>query len=89
MEYNRVSTTPEVWAVIRASHPDLTVHSTYSNPDGSCEMGRGYPEMLTEYGFDGAPYPLIGARTTWEKGEKDWERINERHQYWFCVAIPE
>ncbi len=86
--YKRVSTTAEVWAVIRASHPDLIVFSSYSAPDGD---GFGDPsecKMMTEYGFPLSDLPTIGAETTWEKDpEKEHKRINERTLYWICVGI--
>jgi len=82
--YMKVATTPEVWAVIRASHPDLQVFSTYSNPDGNDGMSS-QPQMMTEYGFLHCDEPIIGALTTWEKGEKSYDRANEKHEYWLCV----
>jgi hypothetical protein len=89
MEYRTTETSPEVWAVIRARHPELRVFGTYSAPDGD-HLG-GNPDqsmMFTSYGFDGADYPIMEARTTWERdSEKPHKRINEQHRYWLCIPI--
>lgn len=89
MAWTQKTTTHEVWAVIKASHPDLVVFSSYSAPDGDMFGDLNTCKMQTEYGFDGALYPLIGALTTWEKGEKDYERVNVTTRYWVCIAIEE
>ena len=87
----RIETSAEVWAVIMARHrDDLKVFSSYSNPDGRCELGSGKPEMMTEYGLSGADFPIMRAETTWEKHpEKDYERVNEKHRYWLIIPINE
>jgi hypothetical protein len=82
-----VETSAEVWAVIRARHGDeLSVFSTFSDPGGTFNGGPGlHGCMETTYGLHGADYPLIGARTTWDIGEKD-KRMNQRTEY-FLFAI--
>lgn len=89
MNWTMVTTSAEVWAVIKAAHPDLKVHTSYSYPDGDQFGNHDQCGMRTEYGFDGAPIPLIGAHTRWEKGEKEYERINEKTNYWLCIALEE
>ena len=89
MKYKKVATTKEVFREICAAHKNLSVFSSYSNPDGSAHHGSGRCEMLTEFGFKGYDYPLIGAKTTWDKSDTSCERINERHKYWFCVPVEE
>ena len=88
MEHKRVPTTPEVWAVIKASHPELKVFGSYSAPDGDSYGDPNKCVMMTEYGFDVCDYPIMGAKTTWDKNhEKPHERLNEKHEYWLCVGI--
>ena len=84
----KVGTSAEVWAVIKARHPELVVFSSYSAPDGD---QWGDPEkctMMTEYGFSGADFPIIGAETTWTKNhDKPYERTGQIHEYWLCIGI--
>lgn len=84
-----IETSPEVYAVIRARHyADMGVYSSYSNPTGDCPIGRGHPEMVTEWGFKNGDGPILKARTTWQRGEKEWERVNEKHEYWLVLQEP-
>ena len=87
--YIRIKTSPEVWAVIRARHPELKVFGSYSAPDGEVgnpEQGR----MFTSYGFSDGDFPIIAAQTTWDIDEKDPSlRKNEKHEYWLCVGYEE
>jgi len=36
-----------------------TVFSSWSNPDGSCPGGGGYPAMDTDWGIKGTDYPVL------------------------------
>lgn len=87
-----LETSAEVWAVIHARHGggDLKVFSSFSDPSGTAVGGDGiHGRMETAYGIDGADYPLIGARTTWDIGE-DNERKNKRTEYFlFAIEKPE
>ena len=88
MEYKRVKTTAEVWAVIRASHPELKVFSSYSAPDGDQYGNPDICKMMTEYGFPQCDIPIIGAETIWDKDPSDsYIRTNEETEYWLCVGI--
>jgi hypothetical protein len=87
LDYVRKTTSAEVWAVIRARHHvDMTVFSSYSAPDGNPDGDLDKCEMMTEYGFNGDEVPLIGCRTTWTKKRDSYERLDEIHHYWLCVA---
>jgi hypothetical protein len=88
-EYKKIVTTAEVWAVIRARHHEqLKVFSSFSAPEGDHYGNPNEGRMMTEYGFDGADCPLIGADTRWDiDSEKPHKRINERHEYWLCLPI--
>jgi len=87
-EHRKIKTSYEVWKSIKDEHKDLVVFSSYSAPDGDM---YGDPEecvMKTEYGFDGFDYPLIGAKTVWDKNyEEPHKRDNEVHIYWLCIGI--
>ena len=82
-------TSPEVYAVIRAKHhTELVVFGTYSNPGGDDGMSI-QPQMMTEWGFKDGNYPILKALTTWDKpigDQKEWERPNEKLQYWICTG---
>ena len=86
-DYKKIPTSAEVWAVIRARHPELKVFSSYSAPDGDQFGNPDVCKMMTVYGFDGCDFPVIGAETTWDRSpENNYERLNERHIYWICIA---
>lgn len=87
-EYKRVPTGAEVWAVIRARHPELRVFESYSAPDGS-GMGDPYKgKMFTSYGFANGDFPVVAAESTWDICEENpFKRENECHQYWLCVPV--
>lgn len=84
--YQRISTSPEVWAVIRARHhADLRVFESYSAPEGDHFGDPCKGRMCTAYGFPGGSYPLMMAETTWDITEQSHVRQNEQHQYWLCI----
>lgn len=90
-DYRVVETSAEVWAVIRARHPEMRVFGSYSAPDGDyLGGGTSVGTMFTSYGFAGHDFPVIEARTTWDiDRERPAERINEQHRYWLCLPINE
>lgn len=78
-----IPTSAEVIACIRIKHKDdLTVFSSFSDPEGNGTHGR----MMTEYCFKFQSIPLFRMETTWEIGNPSWERKNEKTEYWLCVA---
>lgn len=89
MEYKKVPTSAEVWAVIRAKHQDMVVFGSYSAPCGDYgDSTKG--RMETSYGFDGSDFPVIEARTTWDiDPESLYKRKNEKHEYWLCIPKKE
>lgn len=88
MNYKKLATSAEVWAVIRARHyNDLGVFSSYSAPEGDYFGNPQLGVMATEYGLNGAGCPLLGARTTWDVGPVAHERKNEKTEYWLCYPI--
>lgn len=90
-DYKRIKTSAEVWAVIKARHPELRVFSSFSDPEGSFMGGSGtVGRMETAYGFSNGDYPLMEARTTWGiNHDEPHKRMNEEHEYWLCVPIKE
>lgn len=88
MEYKRIATSPEVWAVIKARHnSQLKVFSSFSDPRGHQFGGVGVEgRMETSYGFEGADCPLMEAKSTWTiDRERPHERVGEIHEYWLCL----
>ena len=86
--YRKVPTSVEVWAVIRAKHPELRVFGSYSAPDGDRFGDPSKGVMITSFAFEDSDYPLIEAKTTWDiDPEKLYTRPNERHEYWLCVPV--
>lgn len=87
-DYKRIPTSPEVWAVIKARHPDLRVYASFSDPDGTFNGGSGETGVMeTTYGFAEADYPLMEARTTWRIEPGSFKRHDTEHQYWLCAPI--
>lgn len=86
-----VETSREVIAVLRARHDkQLCVFYSYSNPDGTCPMGNGQPQMDTWYGFREADFPLYHIRTTWLRDpDRPHQRLNGEHHYWLCLPHKE
>lgn len=87
-DYVSIPTTPEVWAVIHASHRGrIQVHESFSNPDGRFHGGDGtHGVMETAYSLGGTDYPIMRARSEWDIKE-DGKRGEESHKYWLCVAV--
>ena len=88
-EYKTIETTTEVWAAIKAAHPELVVFGSHSAPDGDYLTGNmSTGRMETSYGFNGSDYPIMEARTTWDISRAEpQKRNNEKHQYWLCLPI--
>jgi hypothetical protein len=86
-----IPTSAEVIACIRIKHKDdLTVFSSFSDPDGTWQGGAGETgRMITEYCFKFQSIPLFKMETTWEIGDTSWDRKNEKTEYWLCVAEKE
>ena len=79
-DYRTVETSREVWAVIRARHPELVPFGTASFEG----------DMFTSYGFSDADFPIMEARTTWDPDpDRPGHRINEQSRFWLCVPIKE
>ena len=83
--YKRVPTSAEVFAVIRARHPELRVFDSYSATEGDEFGDPSKGKMFTSFGFDGGKFPIIEAETTWDIEVETRERINETHRYWLIV----
>ena len=88
MEWTQVTTSRECHAVIRAAHPDLVAFSSFSDPTGTYGGGTS-ARMDTEWGFDGAPIPLVGATVRWEIVPGSDKRHNETWRFWLCVPVVE
>ena len=85
-EYSKVPTSAEVWAVLKARHgAELRVYGSYSAPEGDSFGDPSIAVMMTEYAFEDAKWPLLGARTTWAVGDASYPRKTESTQYWLCV----
>ena len=78
--YGLVTTTFEVWAAIRAAHPEMIVFGSFSDPSNGV--------METSFGFKAGDYPVIKAQTTWEiDSDRPHERIHQAHIYWLCLPV--
>ena len=90
IDYKRVPTSAEVWAVIRARHPEMCVFGSYSAPDGDHFSNPNKGKMFTSYGFEHGDFPVIEAQTTWDiDPEEPYKRANEQHEYWLCLPKKE
>jgi len=89
-DYKRVPTSAEVWAVIRARHPEMRAFGSYSAPDGDQFGDPSKGKMFTSYGFEHGDFPVMEAQTTWDiDPEAMHNRKNERHEYWLCLPVRE
>ena len=85
-EYRRVPTSAEVWAVLNARHAsELRVYGSYSAPEGDSFGDPSKTVMKTEYSFEDARWPIMGACTTWDVADATFPRTSERTNYWLCV----
>lgn len=86
-DYIKIPTSPEVWAVIRARHPEMVPFASFSDPDGTFNGGPGQRgRMETAYGIKGHDFPLIETRTTWDIDPQNDGRRNMQHEYWLCIG---
>lgn len=86
--YGRTETSAEVWAVIKARHPEMRVFSTFSAPDGDPNGNPMQGKMFTSYGFRQGDYPVIEAETTWDiVCDENRTRTNMQHKYWLCIPM--
>ena len=84
--YLRITTSAEVWNVLRARHAaELRVYGSYSAPEGDQFTGPSKAVMKTEYAFEDARWPLMGACTRWDVADTTYPRKSERTEYWLCV----
>lgn len=90
-DYKRISTSAEVYAVIKVRHTELKVFSSFSDPEGTAFGGCGMQgRMETSYGFEGSDYPILDAKTTWDiDRDQPYKRVNEKHEFWLCLPIKE
>lgn len=90
-DYIKIPTSPEVWAVIRARHPELKPFSSFSDPDGTFNGGPGERgRMETSYGFPNADFPILEASTTWIIDHaQPSSRIEQKNEYWLCIGKQE
>ncbi|UOF76766.1 hypothetical protein [Caudoviricetes sp.] len=84
-DYTRVQTSQEVFAVIRACHPEMLVFGSFSAPEGDPFGDPGKGRMFSSYGFDGGDCPVIEIQTTWDITDTNNKRQNETHEYWLCI----
>ena len=88
--YTLTPTTRAVAAILHAEH-NLRVYGSYSNPDGTCPMGNGDPEMMTLWSINGTHQPILQTITTWKLDKTQPPnkrvRIDEESKYWLCVAM--
>lgn len=87
LEYRKVPTSAEVYAVIHATHRgDLKVYGTVSEPDGNPWGDPDDCRMVTDWMLTGGEGPFIGAESRWTKGENH-KSDNEQHTYWLWLPV--
>lgn len=69
-------------AIYREHNKELTTFASFSNPTPSYIQHKC--EMLTEWGFKGADYPLIKAVTRWDHENRD---ATEEHAYYIAAPV--
>ena len=89
-DYSLVITSYEVWKAIHTQHPELRVFGSYSAPNGNEFGNLNKGMMFTSYGFPQSDYPIMEGQTTWDIDREHPEiRMNEVHEYWLCIPMPE
>ena len=89
-DYKRVPTSAEVFAVIRARHPEMRVFGSYSAPEGDMFGDERRAKMFTSYGFAQGDYPVIECQTTWDIiDDEPRKRTSEHNEYWLCLPVRE
>ena len=86
MEHRKVYTSAEVYAVIMARHPEMTVFGSYSAPDGDHFGDPSRAKMFTEWGFYDSDIPTVGVETTWDAGNGS-KREHLKSEYWLCFPV--
>ena len=84
-DYRRIPTTANVYGAIRGHHGELTVFSSHSVPEGDQFGDPSRSVMMTEWGFEGADFPTIGIRETWDVAKEEPYK-NVRIEYWLCIG---
>jgi hypothetical protein len=92
MNYKRIPTSAEVYAVIFARHRhQLKAFASFSDPDGTYQGADGTTgRMDTSWGIDGADCPLLEIRSTWPitRDGNGEPKTGERHnEYWICYPV--
>ncbi len=71
-----IETSAEVYAVIFAKHrKQLKPHASFTDSTGNgYHFSSGHPEVMTEWGFENADFPLLKIIQTKDKEEdKEWD----------------
>lgn len=86
MDYRKIETSEFVYRQIYMEHrEELAPFSSLTDTDGGFGFG---PRIMTEWGFEWAPVPLIGHEQRWEKNpDSPTDRKNVSDAYWFCVPV--
>ena len=79
-EWKRIPTSESVWLAIRTQHQEVL--KPFATISEECHM-------MTEFGFDGCDFPIMGADTSWRYEGGEPIRIDEASRYWLCVGIEE
>lgn len=93
-DYRKIETSREVYAIIWATHgQDLRAFGGFTDIDGSSPFSNGSPRIETSWHLPNCDFPIVEIITTWDNeigpGRMSGKRINERHQYFLCVANKE
>jgi hypothetical protein len=71
-----IETSAEVYAVIFAKHKkQLGPHASFTDMDGNgWHFSSGKPEIMTEWGFKDAEYPLLKiVQTKEDRHQEEWD----------------
>lgn len=91
-EFERIPTSAEVYAVLRARHGDqMRVYASFSDPDGTFNGGPGeIGRMDTIWSIDGCDFPILEIKTTWDIDPvRPHQRTNVESSYWLLVGRKE
>ena len=83
MVVNWIETSREVFAVIRARHPEMKPFASFTDPG---EFPGDRSDIRTEYGFPGADESLLRAESEWICGDPAYVRLDESHRFWIAAV---
>lgn len=91
INYVRIPTSAEVYAVVMARHrDDMVAYGSFSDPDGTFNGGPGeVGRMDTMWALRDTDFPILEINTRWDIEPGGIQRRNQTSDYWLIVGKDE